>query len=157
MSFQPGNIVWFQYEALKSTFAICSFNNQAIYLCPKQKKVIETGITDKQPHLHTEQASNPALALQIAYKYKGLAGRLFNYSSSHFIGSLFDPRAEPKMVFDFLAKALGNGAMLNADRKAIMAVSTNESARLALSSTDEFPVQNEQIWACLQKGIRFYS
>ena len=156
--YKLGDVLLIQYFGFKH-YGIYAGNGTVVHNSKKFLKVEEISLekfTDgKELILSNIKSSNPDLAVQTAKKYLGISYNLFSENCEHFVRVACGLEKESAQVQKYLISALGVGALLKSDNIIVQAAGGAAAIGALLTPSEESPVKNSAVLACLVAGIAF--
>ncbi|ELT6289791.1 lecithin retinol acyltransferase family protein [Vibrio cholerae] len=156
--YELGQVLKIQYTGFKH-YGIYVGNNMVIHNSKKYHRVEETDLTSFADNRNIEKSSikaeNPALAVQTARKYLGIPYSLFSENCEHFVRTACGLVKESTQVQKYLISAVGIGALLKSDNTVVQAAGGAAAVAAMLTPTEQSPVKNVVVAACLAAGIAF--
>lgn len=156
--YKLGDVLLIQYIGFKH-YGIYSGNNTVVHNSKKFLKVEEISIENfkngKEIIFSSIKALNPELAVQTAKKFLGVPYNLFSENCEHFVRVACGLKKESTQVQKYLITALGTGVLLKADNAILKAAGGAAAIGALLTSSEESPVKNAAVLACLVAGITF--
>ncbi|MFT5721198.1 MAG: hypothetical protein ACI9W6_001511 [Motiliproteus sp.] len=156
--YQLGDVLYIQYTAFKH-YGIFVGGNKVIHNSKKFLKVEEISLEDfsdgKSVTLSTIKSKNPNIAIQTAKKYLGIPYSLFSENCEHFVRTSCGLIKESTQVQKYLITALGTGALLKSDNSVIQAAGGAAAVAALLTPSEQSPVKNAAVFACLAAGIAY--
>ncbi len=153
-----GDVLKVQYTGFKH-YGIYAGDGIVIHNSKKFKQVEEISIEDfsdnRQPLISSIKAENPKLAIQTAKKYVGLPYGLFTENCEHFVRLSCGLVKESTQIQKYLITALGTGALLKSDNTIVQAAGGAAAIASLLTSSEQSPVKNAAIAACLAAGVAY--
>ncbi|MGI1672028.1 MAG: lecithin retinol acyltransferase family protein [Neptuniibacter sp.] len=155
-----GDVLSIQYTGFKH-YGIYSGNGLVIHNSKKSKRVEEISIEEfsdsRSVQLSSIRSDNPNIAVQTAKKYLGLPYNLFSENCEHFVRTTCGLVKESTQVQKYMITALGTGALLKSDNAIVKAAAGGAAIGALLTPSEESPVKNAAVLACLAAGIAFLS
>ncbi|MEZ9464972.1 lecithin retinol acyltransferase family protein [Vibrio splendidus] len=158
--YELGQVLKIQYTGFKH-YGIYVGNNTVIHNSKKYHRVEEIDLDvfadNRAIQKSSIKAENPALAAQSARKYLGIPYSLFSENCEHFVRTTCGLVKESTQVQKYLISAVGVGALLKSDNTVVQAAGGAAALASMLTPTEQSPVKNVAVAACLAAGIAFLS
>lgn len=153
-----GDVLSIQYIGFKH-YGIYAGDGRVIHNSKQVKRVEDVSLEEftdnRQIQLSNIRSENPALSVQEAKKYLGLPYGLFSENCEHFVRTTCGLVKESTQVQKYLITALGTGALLKSDNNIIKAAGGAAAAAALLTPSEQSPVRNAAVLACLAAGIAY--
>lgn len=155
-----GDVLSIQYTGFKH-YGIFIGNNAVIHNSKKFKRIEEISLTDfsdnRKISISDIKPEDPNIAVQTARKYLGVPYDLFSENCEHFVRTACGLTKESTQVQKYLITALGAGVLLKSDNRIIQAAGGAAAIASLLTPSEQSPVKNAAVLACLVAGIAFLS
>ncbi|MUJ29741.1 hypothetical protein GNP73_17385 [Aliivibrio fischeri] len=153
-----GQVLKVQYTGFKH-YGIYIGNNKVIHNSKKYLKVeeieLEAFADNRQISLSKIKSDTPLIAVQSAKKYLDLPYNLFSENCEHFVRTACGLVKESTQVQKYLISALGIGALLTSNNTIVKSAGGAATIAAMLTPTEESPVKNAAVAACLFAGITY--
>ncbi len=156
--YELGQILKVQYTGFLH-YGIYTGNNRVIHNSKNNNCVEETSLglfaDNKDVEISSIKAKNPSLAVQTAKKYLGVPYHLFSENCEHFVRTVCSLEKESTQVQKYLISALSIGVCFKSEDTLLKAASGGAGLATLLTPTEQSPVKNAVVAACLALGIAY--